>query len=615
MPEAVPMPDSAPTTVTTATLPPSAAPPARQVLPRWGSLLAALLGVLLVLAAFGLAATRAVELDFHNRVPFWVLDAIPPAISELYYGNQKRYTSFESVQRRFFNRVDRESSTARTVNAAMRRLEETNNEDPGTAILLMGPDDKGIVDLTELSFRLFGLRLESVITLYFAILLASCLLYILAFRRSPSALLLLASFLAMLYLIMPMVAFNPQLRSLLALRAFPILAMVACLHCLLFMASSLRERVIVLQIVLVAAQALLIAFCIHLRSTTIWEVATIVGFGVVVLAVSVVRRVDLTPQPPLRRGEREKPASFSPSPRRRGGWGVRSPGRSGLLAIGATLGLVIAGYLGLQVYQATALPDEYRRGDEIATRNFWHNIYTGFAYHPAMRERYQLRLDDVSIEAATRDWLIESGRLDDWLAIGGRPPAPPGTVESASAFEGVKLAKYDPLVRDMLIARCSIYTRECLETVLYYKPVSLLENLAWLYGVRDLPPDLEVATSHYFGEQGDLLKRQFIGTSQRLDSTGLRPSLWNPRVLLVIVPFVVLLLVESAERARATFAAGAWLVLGSTIPAEVGYAAPHTIGEPGIAFGMLIYLGLGLAIVAGLRRVLAARVRRSASRL
>jgi hypothetical protein len=259
------------------------------------------------------------------------------------------------------------------------------------------------------------------------------------------------------------------------------------------------------------------------------------------------------------------------------------------------------------VYQATVIPEEYRRGDEIATRNIWHNVFTGFAYHPAMRERYQLRLDDVSIEAATRDWLVENGRLDDWLAIGGRPPGPPGVQESASAFEGVKLAKYDPLVKEMLIARCSQYPRECLETVLYYKPVSLLENLAWMYGLRDLPPDLDVATSKYFGEQGDLLKRQFLGTSQRLDSAGLRASLWSPMALLVIVPFVLLLAVESAGRGWAALAAGAWLALGSTIPIEVGYAAPHTISDPSIAFGMVVYVGLCLALAEGLRRVLAPR--------
>ena len=60
----------------------------------------------------------------------------------------------------------------------------------------------------------------------------------------------------------------------------------------------------------------------------------------------------------------------------------------------------------------------------------------------------------------------------------------------------------------MLVARCTTLVRECLETFLWYKPVSLLGNLAWLYGFRDLPPDLEVTVSPYFG---DILKRQFLG--------------------------------------------------------------------------------------------------------
>jgi hypothetical protein len=205
--------------------------------------------------------------------------------------------------------------------------------------------------------------------------------------------------------------------------------------------------------------------------------------------------------------------------------------------------------------------------------------------------------------AATRDWLVETGRVDVWVAIGGRRPDGTAEDEQPSSFEGVKFAKYDPLVRDMLIARCSTYTRECLETVLYYKPVSLLENLGWLYGFRAEVPDLNVVESRYFGT---ILRDQFLGMSQGLDAHGWRAYFWTPRVLLVIVPFVALLLVETGWRAWAALSACAWLALGSTIPTEVGYAAPHTIGEPGIAFGMLVYVGLALTLAALVRRVLAA---------
>ena len=253
------------------------------------------------------------ELDFFNRQPFWVADAIPAVISELYYGHTKRYTALESVNRRFHARVDREVATARQINAAIRRLEETANEDPGPAYVLLGPDDKGIVDLIKGGFLLFGARTESIVTFYFALLALSCGLYVVAYWRSPSALLLLAAFLAMFYLVMPMMMHNGQLRSILALRALPILSMVACLHVLLFMANSLHARVRAWQVVLLALQVLLITFAIHLRSTTLWQVATILGFGVAV-ACRGGRGEGPRPRPPAGRGGGEHDRAPDSSP-------------------------------------------------------------------------------------------------------------------------------------------------------------------------------------------------------------------------------------------------------------------------------------------------------------
>ena len=99
--------------------------------------------MLLVVAAFGMLVSRAVELDFFNRQPFWVADAIPAVVSELYYGHQKRYTALESVNRRFHARVDREVATARPINAAIRRLEETANEDSARRTSCSGRTTRG----------------------------------------------------------------------------------------------------------------------------------------------------------------------------------------------------------------------------------------------------------------------------------------------------------------------------------------------------------------------------------------------------------------------------------------------------------------------------------------
>lgn len=140
--------------------------------------------------------------------------------------------------------------------------------------------------------------------------------------------------------------------------------------------------------------------------------------------------------------------------------------------------LVVAGYVGVHLYQKYGLPEEYRRGDQIATRVFWHNIFSGLAFHPDFGERYQLRIDDSSVFAATGEYLAETGRYDVWQDMGGE----------VEGFAGLNFTKYDPIVREMLIARCTTYLGECVEAMVYYKPVALAGNLAWLYGLRPLPP-------------------------------------------------------------------------------------------------------------------------------
>jgi hypothetical protein len=62
---------------------------------RTAARLASLVGLVLVVAAFGMLVSRAVTLDFFNRQPVWVADAIPAVLSELYYGHDKRYTALE----------------------------------------------------------------------------------------------------------------------------------------------------------------------------------------------------------------------------------------------------------------------------------------------------------------------------------------------------------------------------------------------------------------------------------------------------------------------------------------------------------------------------------------
>ena len=539
------------------------------------ALLPGLLAVALVAAAFGIAAGRSLALEAQTRPPKWVVEAFPAAISELYYGHTKRYTILTTVRDRYYDALPGPTRmpsgtevrltmmpAAKDINLALRKAREINPSRVGTGYVLMGPDDKGIVDLIELSFLTFGYAAENVTTMYFVLLAASCLLYAAAFWRSPSRLLLVAAFLAMLYLAMPMVLYHGQLGSLLALRALPALAMVATLHCLVFLVGSLRERVSAWQIALAALQVCLVTFTVHLRASALWEVITIVGFGLAVLIA----------------------ARFRLFGARTASW--RSTG----LAVGVTVGLTIAGYLGIRAYQTFGLPEEYRRGEEIATRVFWHNIFSGLAFHPQFSERYQLRIDDSSIFAATRDYLAETGQYDRWQDMGGEVPS----------FLGLNFTKYEPAAREMLFARCTTYVRECAEAVLYYKPVALAGNLAWLYGLRHLPPDLDIVVNRQLGEISGEVKHQTIEATDLMDQRGQRAYLWTPIVLLVLLPFALLLTGESRQSIRAAFAALVGLTAGSMLPTVIGYPLAHTMLEAALTVGMVGYFVLCLVVAAWL---------------
>ena len=290
------------------------------------ALLPTVCAVLLIGLAFWLVAARVVALEMHTRPSVLVTNAIPVALSELYFGHPKQYMALAGVRKRFLDHLPKSFNPAKiaseissaAINPAIVKVFEMDRHRVGTELVPLGPDDKGIVDLVEASFVLFGYRAESVMFGYFALLFISCLVYVAAFWRLPLRLFLAATFLTMLYLTLPMVSYNAQLGSLLTLRALPVLSMVACLHCLLFLASSLRERPSAAQILLAAMQVGVIAFTLHLRTATIWQVMTIVGFGLVVLLAASVRRLGLASVP----------------------W------RSTALAVGVMLCLILAGYFG-----------------------------------------------------------------------------------------------------------------------------------------------------------------------------------------------------------------------------------------------------------------------------
>ena len=509
------------------------------------------LGLLLVGLAFGLNVEQGLALKLDRTAPVWVADAIPPALSGILFHHDKRYTTLTAVNQAFYRGLPA-PRTAPTIDAAIAAVASIH--DPiDRSYVLLGNDDKGIVDFVEGAFRIFGLRTSSVFKGYFLLLGLSCVAYLLAYGARPAPVLALTSFLVMHALTMPALTFNAQLESPWALRAIPILSMVACLHGLLF---GWYGKIRFGALALLVFQVAIMMFLIHTRTPTLWQMMTIVIASLIAVAANILKgRVNLR--------------NIGP----------------GKLWIAPVVCLAI-GYGGLIVYRTVAFPAEYHHGEQIVTRVTWHNIFSGFALDPPFAKRFGLRIDDVSVIRATGAYLREQGRAADWVALGGTSPN----------FRAIRWAPYDRAVRDMVIDRCSQYKLDCLKTFFWYKPVALQGTLAWIYGLRKLPPNADVFVSP---EIGSVVRDQIIAATRQMDAAGLRANPFGLPTLLLL-PFVGLLAGSSWQESRLTLLAIGALAIGSTTPSIIGYPAPHAVAEPAIAFAMLLQVSVIIAAAAGL---------------
>jgi hypothetical protein len=322
--------------------------------------------------------------------------------------------------------------------------------------------------------------------------------------------------------------------------------MVACMHCLLF---QWEAKVDARRMICAVAQVAVIVFVIYVRSTALWELVVVALLSLVVAL--------------LRRDRSRILRAWAPLRGRR--WPAAVPVVASILLM-----------LTLQAHRYWDFPDEYRTGDQ--GRSFWHNIFSGPAVNPVLADRYELRIDDMSIIQATGRYLVESGRQDEWQALGGNSPG----------YSHIRWGLYDEAVRDMMFARCTQYTGQCMVAFLWYKPLSLVNHVLWFWGLRELPPDVDLWVSKFFGP---VVKDEIITTTSRLDASQSRAPLWFPRILVAALGFLMVSFArEWRNQLQPVFVSTLLLALGSLVPAMIGYPAPHTVCEAAIAAALVLAL-------------------------
>ncbi len=505
--------------------------------------------LVMVLMAFALSFATSVRLKMHTEVPHWVQSAIPPALSRVAYGH-RQYMSLNFVHDQFNSQL-RSGDTAH-LNSIIRDILAKNPIAPDRSDRMLAGEDKGLVVLTEVAFRLFGYKAQGVFYLYYVILFVSAGLFALAYWRNPYALLLLAAFLLLHRMVLPMIKYDGQLVSVTALRCMPVLSMIACMHCLMYLFEA---RVGLGRLFLLAAQTALIVLVVHVRSTTMWELSVIVA---TCLAVAVLRKGPLL--------------ALS---------GATIPRFRTLSALIPLIAVVV--FLAvLHAHRAYGFPEEYHRDGQTVSRPFWHNIFSGLAYNPNIARRYdpELRIDDHTVHLATKQYLQKKGREELWNRVGG----------NSRDYVGMRWQAYDQIVKEMLVDFCLKYFSECVAAFLYYKPVAMVRTVLWVGGVGRQPPNLELFESK-FPAVGVVVRNQFMEATRQLDKNHERGRLWLVGVLTIIIAFSALWAARKKESEfRPVLMVAGLMAAGSTIPSIVGYPAPHTIAEAAISIPLLFAL-------------------------
>jgi hypothetical protein len=220
--------------------------------------------------------------------------------------------------------------------------------DPSLKPVVLTGNELGLVDFFYWSFRIFGLKISSLVLLYYSILLTSVALFFIAFRRSPFCLLMLMLYLGAHYFAVSYSDFG-QIQTIHNSRFFPVLSLLPAMHLVLLLLR--RERPSMHNIVGAAVQTSILFFTVFCRNEAWWQVLAILACA------------------PLALNFRSLWHAL-PVPRRR--W---------LPAVGSVAQdvwptfVVFAGLVGYLAYNAY-VPDRRFYREETKGHLFWHAIYT-----------------------------------------------------------------------------------------------------------------------------------------------------------------------------------------------------------------------------------------------
>lgn len=382
-------------------------------------------------------------------------------------------------------------------------------------------DDKGDADFAILAFRVFGMHVESLYYLWFALYLAGIVAFIVVFWRSEARLAALSLLTFAVYSAFFALPLTFELGTIDNPRAFGAISLVAVLH--LSFAMIDRDRLTATRLAAVALQSALIALSVDVRTTEWWQVLAIAGVATWLLARARVSVATLWP-----------------------------------------CAVLIVALAGLDVYQRLAVDKVYEES-QLRHRIFWHNVGIGFALNPTLARKYSLIIDDMPMIQLVRRRLVETNRANE-LDLVFRPAGLEDYQFSGFAKDFVR---YEKVAREVVVSIMWNNKLETVRTFIVDKPRVLVMQFAWAMGYQGYSID-----ELYLGGQIGALVPERDRPEKSIYLDLFRP--W------ILGGFVATVLLGSMARRRREYVQLAilslWMCAVSLLPVMAAYPIISAIG-------------------------------------
>lgn len=388
-------------------------------------------------------------------------------------------------------------------------------------------DDKGTGDFALLSFLIFGWNISSLYYGWFGLFILSNLVYIITYLKNIPRLYTLLILNISIYAALYLIVWANNIDGICDPRVSGICVFPGLLQILFFIIDRQKPSLITVSCVLI--QILTIIFCIHMRTSDLWQILCVCTFAILIYIISYCRDK-------ANRGEVIHHLS----------WHLNS--------LWPALILIIM-FGGLLLYQHFAYKAYTEK--QLQRHIFWHNFVMGFSFQPELREKYKLEPTDMGVVDLVNQYLREKG-IDE--KVHWHSPQ-----------------RYEEVVKEVGLTIIRRHPKQVLSLFIYHKPLIFIQMGLYAIGATDTVIASKTLGPYFFYPN-------YVG----FQMFHLKYNPFRPEALLFLFIGLFVLVMGRRLLTWETLTIAIWACLWSLLPGWLIYPILHIIVPAIILSGFFV---------------------------